>query len=135
MARPPDVTSPPTRLKLSGWQCSYFKKIEPFEMEAIERAAWRSPDGEVGLALMNCDAVPHHVTFDLATMRGLEMAKEFRVIQVEDAPPTKISCQGNRLDVIIPSRKPLLIVIGQLKGGDPIAGAITSMFEAACPRH
>ena len=116
MVRPPDVTSPPARLRLSGWQCSYFKTIEPFEMEAIERAAWRSPGGQVGLALMNCDAVPHEATFDLATIHGLEPAKEFRVIQVEDVPPTKIDCQGNRLNVAIPSRRPVLIVIGTIKG-------------------
>ena len=124
MVRPPDLKTPPVWLHLAGWWCTYFDpdKVANLDIEAIERDAWRAPNGDLGLALMNADAKAQTVQFDLSTMSDLKPADVFKVIQVEGAPPLEaknIKFEGSLLTIDLPSRKPVLIVLGKTKEPHP----------------
>ena len=72
----------------------------------------------IALVLMIGTVSAVELTENLFLDGGLEPAKQFRAIQVEGVPAAKTDCQGNRLNVVISSRQPVLIVIGKMKDGD-----------------
>lgn len=113
MIRPPQRISAPVWIKLRGWQCEYSRPIGEFEMEAVERVVWRAPNGKVGLALMNYGDENRRVEFDLSTMPGLGIASPPQVIRAEGAPPCMVTSERERLGVELPSRTPVMVVIGQ----------------------
>lgn len=113
MVRPPQMVSAPIWLKFNGWQGQYSREIGTFEMEAIERAAWRAPDGKIALILMNYDDQPHRVEFDLDSLKNLQVDTHPAILQAPDAQRATTKFIANRLQIELPSRTPTLVVLGR----------------------
>ncbi len=115
MQRPPAMTSEPTWIALKGWQGEYARVIPPLEIESIERAAWLSPRGSYGLALLNYDEKVTQVRFNLASVGGLKMTSQPQVITAPAASPVEVRLEGASLTVALPPRTPVLIVCGTVQ--------------------
>ena len=68
MLRPPQFYQTPVLTTLEHWYSR--QDLGPITAPAVDRATWRSPDGSIGLAILNIDSNSQTASFDVNDLIG-----------------------------------------------------------------